>query len=593
MSPRQPDEPAPGSYAPRPQRPGLGRLLEQRLSLRRALLLLLVLALVPITAISVGQGFARLKRDGEFVSETLREGVRASAATEASSLTTTGAVLRLLTVTPSVRAGGPACSAMLARAREGFPSYANLFRVDAAGDVICSAEPSAEGTDVRDQAWWRTMLDEPRMVIADPMWGRASRRRVVQVAYPIVAERAALGGAVVVSLDVAQLQREFRQRHNLEGPVTVLLNADGRPLLTSGDGALPTFRTDAPPDSVLRADSADGRGWSYAVAPLITDPITGRTLRLAYAVPHARLFTTSWLQIGIDFGLPILAVVLTSFAIWLGTEKLVLQWITGLRRLAAEFGEGKYRSRVMRFSGAPTEIRMLAADLYRMASSVEERDAALSEGIARQRTLALEVHHRVKNNLQIVLSILSLQAMRLTDPAARVVIAQTRVRVSALALVHRLLYETGEVSSVGARRLLTEIAAQVQLATKPPADVQVQSSFEDAALPMDTAVPVTLWMVEALSNAFGHAFPPDGTGTVCLSFARDGGDARLEVADDGGGFDPAGRGGNGLRLMRSIGQQLAGRAEIGTAPGGGTRATLVFPLPVSAYGREPPRVPAH
>jgi two-component sensor histidine kinase len=122
----------------------------------------------------------------------------------------------------------------------------------------------------------------------------------------------------------------------------------------------------------------------------------------------------------------------------------------------------------------------------------------------------------------------------------------------------------------------------------------VEQAFEDAPLPMDTAVPVTLWLVEALSNAFAHAFGPDGEGVVSLSFRRIGGDARIEVADTGRGFDvDSVKPGNGLRLVRSIAQQLAGRAIVESRVGEGTRVVLEFPVPATSVGREPPRVAAH
>ncbi len=91
--------------------------------------------------------------------------------------------------------------------------------------------------------------------------------------------------------------------------------------------------------------------------------------------------------------------------------------------------------------GAPTEFRLLGEGMSEMAAAIQERDRNLREAIAQKTMLVREVHHRVKNNLQIVMSLLSLQAGRVRDPAATEALRQARARINALALVHRILYE--------------------------------------------------------------------------------------------------------------------------------------------------------
>ena len=95
-----------------------------------------------------------------------------------------------------------------------------------------------------------------------------------------------------------------------------------------------------------------------------------------------------------------------------------------------------------------------------MAQSIEDRDRHLREVVAQKTVLIREVHHRVKNNLQIVISLLNLQIGRLRDPAVQIALKQARTRINALALVHRTLHEIEDQSLVQIDRLLTDLTHQ-------------------------------------------------------------------------------------------------------------------------------------
>jgi two-component sensor histidine kinase len=179
------------------------------------------------------------------------------------------------------------------------------------------------------------------------------------------------------------------------------------------------------------------------------------------------------------------------------------------------------------------------------------------------------------------MSLLSLQSSRLADPGAREAIDQARMRVNALALVHRTIYELDREGIVDVQPLLSEIAAQLHHGLggdrrKVKLHVDVPSHETDG----DSAIPLTLFVIEALTNAYKHGFPPGSPGgMITLSLERvEPGRLKLLVVDDGRGVDSSrDHESTGQRLMSAFAQQLAGEFSLNRREGGGTIAELTFP----------------
>ena len=219
-----------------------------------------------------------------------------------------------------------------------------------------------------------------------------------------------------------------------------------------------------------------------------------------------------------------------------------------------------------------------------MADAIDRRNADLTQALKAKTLLTREVHHRVKNNLQIINSLLTLQSGRVREGAAKEVLAQTRARISALALIHRLLYEQDngyEPSEVPMDNLMTELCAQLRGANRSMTHVQLSCQAESFPVPIEYAVPLTLFVVEAVTNAFRHAFPRARHGAVILQFDLDGADAVLVISDNGRGYvvsDAAAQ--MGTELMRGFATQVDGKLSISSSKGHGTQIVLTFPLPI-------------
>ncbi|MEM1055637.1 MAG: histidine kinase dimerization/phosphoacceptor domain -containing protein [Bacteroidota bacterium] len=224
----------------------------------------------------------------------------------------------------------------------------------------------------------------------------------------------------------------------------------------------------------------------------------------------------------------------------------------------------------------------LALVLWRGRREQAERLAEKDRLVEHKEMLVREVHHRVKNNLQVVASLLHLQARRADTPETQDVVRDVGGRIRTLALVHEKLYEGEDLERIGARAFFGELAAMLvaACALRPDA-VHVVTEVEDLALPAETAVPLALATAELIANACEHAFP-DGAGTVRLALARAHGVLTLDVQDDGAGapasIDLDAPRSLGLRLVADMARQLGGFAEY-LPSREGTHVRLEVPMP--------------
>jgi two-component sensor histidine kinase len=184
----------------------------------------------------------------------------------------------------------------------------------------------------------------------------------------------------------------------------------------------------------------------------------------------------------------------------------------------------------------------------------------------------------VKNNLQVVMSLLSSQARYLSDEKALMAIRESQHRVQAMALIHQKLYQAEGVARIPMKAYVEEVVAYLHEAYGPSGDVQLHLSLEDTELDVVRAVPLGLIVNEAVSNAFKYAFPGGRSGTVRLSLREWEGSHELIVADDGVGlpphFDRHQSRSLGMTLLHGFGQQLGGKVSITSPPG--TTICLVF-----------------
>ncbi len=331
-------------------------------------------------------------------------------------------------------------------------------------------------------------------------------------------------------------------------------------------------------DSVIEAQSADGKPYAYASAAL------GHGYRLLIAYP-AMLDQAAAEQVLLRRILQLAILLLLGLtAVAIGTHVALVQPLDQLSQAVRRWRVGgKFDPQAMR--SAPLELRELAQSFAEATRSAADHAARNEAAVAQQELLMKEIHHRVKNNLQIVASLLNLQASRIKQPEAKAEFASARDRVRALATLHRHLYSQGEVHTINMRLFLTELCGQLFAAMGEREGTRISLNIEASELQMssDQAVPLSLIVTEAVSNALKYAFPNGRSGTVevCLTGSAD--EAELTISDDGVGI-PAGRAetemgvrdGLGLTLIRGFARQLG--ATLNVKEDHGTTYSLVLPL---------------
>ncbi|MEZ4216176.1 MAG: histidine kinase dimerization/phosphoacceptor domain -containing protein [Myxococcota bacterium] len=208
----------------------------------------------------------------------------------------------------------------------------------------------------------------------------------------------------------------------------------------------------------------------------------------------------------------------------------------------------------------------------------EERIAA---SLREKEILLREVHHRVKNNLQVLTSLLRLQIHH--SPEAESALAETESRVRAIALLHEKLYLSPDLAELDAASYVRDVArALARQHGVSDARIRVEVRAEDVPLDVDRAIPCGLIVNELVSNAFEHAFADGRAGTISVRLARhDAHTLVLAVADDGVGLpaevDVASPPTLGLRLVATLAHQIGG--ELVVARDGGARFEVRFPAP--------------
>ena len=235
---------------------------------------------------------------------------------------------------------------------------------------------------------------------------------------------------------------------------------------------------------------------------------------------------------------------------------------------------------------SPTQLaalnRELAAEIQERRhaeAALVQREAELEVALRHREVLLREVHHRVKNNLQMVGSLMRLQARYLTDPLVVETFNAAIQRLQSIALMHSVLDPAHGVVQVDCSRylaqLLTHLAQAYAVASRA---IRLTVEPQGVDLSPEVAVPCGLIVHELVSNALKHAFPAGQPGAVAVSLVREGDRLTLTVGDTGVGLPAtvtlATASSLGFRLVRALAEQLDGTLAVDV--GGGTRVRLTF-----------------
>ncbi len=457
-----------------------------------------------------------------------------------------------------------------------FPAFSTLLVVDSTGKVRLShGGDNEEGYDVSRREYYLGPVKSGQSYLSDSSISRRSYHPTVylsqRVPQGIVAGELDLQS---LSVYIAQLALKSEDLAAIaDGRGTLVAHSDGSRVERSENLAWPPelkaamFREDSAPKEM----DFEGQRVLLSAAP-----VPGTRWMAIVAIPTAEgEHSVSRLRYSLLFAMSLI------IALILGTS------IVGLFYLASEFrgfaarmhaiASGDYE--LLPHEPVFSEFRSLARDFEHMAQKVKTRETGLSESLEHKEALIQEVHHRVKNNMQMVVSLLSLGQQQIDDPLARVHFERAIGRIDAMATVHEMLYYSGNL----ARLRFDDYLRSLALALVDPSCLRIES--EVLVLDMDRAIPGGLIANELITNAIKHS-GKDRAVEIRLCLAIEGRPeegmamARLEVADNGRGFeeglDPEHSGTLGLRLVLSLIQQLRGSWELSNDCG--AHWTIRFPL---------------
>jgi two-component sensor histidine kinase len=207
------------------------------------------------------------------------------------------------------------------------------------------------------------------------------------------------------------------------------------------------------------------------------------------------------------------------------------------------------------------------AEVYALAVIRTREEETIKLALKERETLLKEIHHRVKNNMQIVSSLLSLQAAKAAQPETVDMLNESQSRIRSMALIHEKLYRSGSLADIDfgdyIKSLIDELLRMYNI---PLGTVTITTDIENVRLGVDTAIPCALLINELMANSLEYAFPDGRTGTVTVALQRTNGAHTLTVADNGVGFpadlDFRTTNSLGMQLVVTLVNQLEGTIEL-------------------------------
>ena len=209
----------------------------------------------------------------------------------------------------------------------------------------------------------------------------------------------------------------------------------------------------------------------------------------------------------------------------------------------------------------------------------KEREFELAQSVEEKKILLQEIHHRVKNNLQIVSSLLSLQAKISKSPETAEILLSNQDRINSMAMVHELLYRSDKFKNIHFRKYIENLLTSISNSILDKTRMNIVSEISDIKINIDTVVPCGLIVNELISNAIKHAFIGRDKGTISIKAHHDENQLTLVIEDNGIGlpadYQEKSQNSLGLQLVEILTDQLDGIVNIDLS--NGTSFTISFP----------------
>lgn len=476
-----------------------------------------------------------------------------------------------------------ACVSFLRTYQEASGIYSMIGFVPADGVMTCSSA-GGEYDFAAYPDFDKTLKTKERSVILNRT-GPITQEPSLVVVSPVF-EGDVFTGFMLLSGPLTALQTQPDPQSELSPTDLVTFNAAGE-LLTSGRARLIT-EADLPLNrslktligertAVFEGVNSENQDRVYAVVPILPGVVYSMSIwRQADVLASASQTGT------LSIFLPVIMWLASLIVAFWSINRLAIRYIRKLGRQMRFFAYNRAMPRSAMGPEVPREFVDIQQAFMGMADSIIRDEASLEDSLREKNILLKEVHHRVKNNLQLISSIMNMQIRRAPTEDARLVLRRLQERILSLATVHKNLYQSDGLERVNAGELVEEIVGQLLVVGLPAGSaVTVEQSYAPVQLDTDDAAPLTLLVSETVTNAMkyiGQATPATPAKLSIALTLMDDETALFSIANTVGKAPSAEGTGLGTQLINAFARQL--NAEVQTEEKDGMhRLSLTFPVP--------------
>ena len=389
-----------------------------------------------------------------------------------------------------------------------FPNeYSSALVTDAQGVTRCASLPTAVGINFSDREIFRLVRDTKAFAMGAQVASRVAPRTVIPAALPLLQD-GAFRGMCAIEISLTTVGDLVTPCETAE-PVTVALvdrnggSIGGDPLATR---ALPVSARLAAaivgePDGVPRL--RPGR-----LVPRIP-PVAACQQRPSSSSrrPIVRGSRSALVDIWGGFGAVVLALAGALLAVWLGADRWCVRPLRYIRDFADRVARGEDIELARQRAWGP-ELASVGEGVKAMAEAIASREAELRAGLEQRDHMLREIHHRVKNNLQMISSLLNLQAGEIRSPRIRRFFGDAQNRVLTLSILHRHLYERSSWALVDFQQFISDLVRQISVGRRGPDLPQPRYHIRAPIMAVgpDIAIPIGLIVTEAVSSALDRSF---------------------------------------------------------------------------------------
>jgi two-component sensor histidine kinase len=442
--------------------------------------------------------------------------------------------------------------------------------------------------DPRKRPWYESAIAAGQISFSDPYNLISTGSKVIAASKPLYLEEGKVRGVFTVDIlldDIIKTVGELADEFN---GYVLIRDRDGK-LIINANREEPTIYSFAPdPSAGLKTLFINGEPYRF-----LTLEYQGRiksSWLITVALPETAFrsqLRSTLSNLSLVYMVALFLFSLLVYGIVIAVDTPIRQFTALVSRLSLEAQNSLAFSKeeetlLHTIADRKTELGSLARSFQGLLSQLQATLDSLKQSLLDKDILLKEVHHRVKNNLQVIASLLHLEADNFDDNQTREILLELEEKVYAMSMVHETVYSSDSFSAVPMAAYLTRLAESLESYHSLFIPLFISVDADDIHLPLDRAIPCALILVELVTNAFKYAFIGKTEGHIQITLKSHDEFYTLAVQDDGCGFDPEDAegitksSGTGSVIMQGLTEQIKGKLDLETGPGG-TKVSIHFP----------------